>query len=161
MAFENSAGLGVDNFYGPRSTTEGIGGHISQDGAHQEIVIEFGTAVPGETGVANRMRNRVTIPANSLVTRVYLDVETPGVMTGTTPTILVGTDTSEVTNGFVVTEAQAEAAGVTDLTSTLTGTWAAGLLTDTSVSVVLGGTSPTLTAVGRYKFVIEYVHVTK
>ena len=161
MPFENSAGLGVDNFYGERTTTDGIGGHTKIDGAIQQVVIEFGVQVPDETGVANRMRNRVIIPANSLITRCYIDVETAAALGGTTPTILVGTDTSEVTNGFVVTEAEAEAAGIVDLTSTLTGTWAAGLLTDTSVSVVLGGTSPTMTAVGRYKFVIEYVHVTK
>ena len=161
MAFEDSAGLNVDNFYGPRTTTDGLGGHLKHEGGLRQMVIEFGELVPGETTVANRLRSIETLPANSLITRCYLDVETLALMTGTTPTILVGTNDSEVTNGFVVTEAQAEAAGITDLTSTLTGTWAAGLLVDTAVSVVLGGTSPTLATGGRYKFVIEYINVTK
>ena len=161
MAFESNTGLGVPNVYGPRFTTEGLAGHIKTEGALKQMSIEFGELVPGETTVANRLRSLVTLPANCLITRCYLDVETAALMTGTTPTILVGTNDSEVTNGFVVTEAQAEAAGITDLTSTLTGTWAAALLVDTAVSVVLGGTSPTLATGGRYKFVIEYIQVTK
>lgn len=158
MSFESNTGLGVPMFYGPRTAIEGLGGHVKTEGAKKQIVIEF-NGTNFNDGVLDSI---VTLPANALVIGAYLDVETAVLMTGTNPTILIGTNGSEVTNGFVVTEAQAEAAGVYDLSATLTGTWAAGLLVDTAVSVTVGGTSsPTLANGGRYKAVIEYINVTR
>lgn len=160
MAFEDSAGLNVVNFYGPRTTLEGLGGHVKIDGAKQQMVLEFSGRNINDAG--GRMDSIVTLPANCLVVGAFLDVETLALLAGTDPTILIGTNGSEVTNGFVVTEAQAEAAGVYDLSATLTGTWAAGLLVDTAVSVTIGGTNtPTIADTGRFKAVIEYIHVTK
>lgn len=157
MSFESNTGLGVPAFYGTRTALEGLGGHIKTEGAKKEMVIEFaGTNI--NDGV---MDSVVTLPANALVTAAYVDVNEAVTMTGTSPTILIGTNGSEVTNGLVISEAQAEAAGVYDIYSTATGTWAAGLLSDTSVSVALGGTSPTITNDGRIKVVVEYVTVTK
>ncbi|NOQ73238.1 MAG: hypothetical protein GQ574_14620 [Crocinitomix sp.] len=76
---------------------------------------------------------------------------------GTTPVIDIGTESTEATNGFTITEAQAEAVGMYDLTSALAGTWAAGLAADTTVGLLLGGTSPTVTSAGKAKIVIRYV----
>lgn len=157
MAFLDEAGLGAKAFYGPRTALEGLGGHVGRDGAKHQMVVEFS----GKNINDGVMDSIETLPANALVVAAYVDVEEAVTMTGTTPTVLVGTNGSEVTNGFVISEAQAEAAGVYDVSGTLTGTWAAGLLTDTAVSVTLGGTTPTITDDGRMKVVIEYVHVTK
>ena len=157
MSFYGDTGLGVNNFSGPRTALEGMGGHVKTEGAKKQMVLEFaGTNI--NDGV---MDSVVTLPANALVVAAYADVETAVTMTGTSPTILIGTNGSEVTNGLVISEAQAEAAGVYDVSGTLTGTWAAGLLTDTAVSVTLGGTSPTVTNDGHIKVVIEYVTVSK
>lgn len=159
MAFEDSSGLNVNAFYGPRTTLEGLGGHVKTEGALKQMVIEFSGTNINDAG--GRMDSIVTLPANALVVRAFLDVETAAALGGTTPTILIGTNGSEVTNGFVVTEAQGEAAGTYDLTATLTGTWAAGLQTDTAVSVTLGGSSPTITDAGRFNVIIEYVNITR
>lgn len=157
MSFESNTGLGVPMFYGTRTALEGLAGHIKTEGAKKELVIEFaGTNI--NDGVMDSVE---TLPANCIVTAAYADVNEVVALGGTTPTILVGTNGSEVTNGLVISEAQAEAANVYDVTSTLTGTWAAGLTADTSVSVALGGTSPTITNDGRIKIVVEYVTVSK
>ncbi len=157
MTFESNTGLNVPMFYGARTALEGLGGNIKVDGAIQQLALEFaGTNI--NDGV---MDSVVILPANALVVSAYVDVNEAVTMTGTTPTILIGTDGSEVTNGLVISEAQAEAAGVYSIFGTVTGTWAAGLLTDTEVSVTLGGTTPTVTDDGRIKVVIEYVNVTK
>lgn len=157
MSFESNTGLGVPAFYGTRTALEGLGGHIKTEGAKKQMVLEFKGANIND-GVMDSVE---TLPANCIVTAAYADVNEVVALGGTTPTILVGTNGSEVTNGLVISEAQAEAANVYDVTSTLTGTWAAGLTADTAVSVTLGGTSPTISAAGRIKIVVEYVTVTK
>jgi hypothetical protein len=99
------------------------------------------------------------ILANSIIEDVYLEVTEVFVLGGTTPAIEVGTETSEATNGFTITEAQAEAAGIYDLTSALSGTWAAGLAADTTVGLALSGTTPTVTSAGKARVVIRYISV--
>lgn len=156
MSFESLTGLGVNSFYGPRTALEGMGGHLVTEGAKKQAVLEFS----GKNINDGVMDSIVTLPANCLVIAAYVDVNVVAALGGTTPTILVGTNGSEVTNGFVISEAQGEAAGVYDVTGTLTGTFAAGLLADTAVSVTLGGTTPTISDAGHYKVIIEYVQVT-
>lgn len=157
MSFYGNTGIGVDNFEGPRTALEGMGGHLKTEGAKRQMVLEFAGANIND-GV---MDSVVILPANALIVAAYADVNEVCALGGTTPTILVGTNGSEVTNGLVISEAQAEAASVYNVTGTLTGTWAAGLTSDTEVSVTLGGTTPTITDAGRVKVVIEYVTVTK
>jgi hypothetical protein len=99
------------------------------------------------------------LPAGAVVKNVYVEVQEAFVLGGTTPTILLGTDTSEVTNGFVISEAQAEAVATYDVTGTLTGTWAAPLAAETTVGLAMGGTSPTSTTAGKAKVIVEYVSV--
>lgn len=145
----------VSNHYGPRETgkTQGV---MNSSGAKHEMVLELDgdMLTAGDFPLLDPK-----LPANVLVTAAYFEVEEAFVLGGTTPTILVGTDTSEVTNGLVISEAQAEAVGVYDVTSTLTGTWAAGLTAATTVGLALGGTSPTSTSAGKGRVVVEYVNV--
>lgn len=157
MGFESNTGLNVNQFYGPRTALEGLAGDLKIDGAVQQKVLEFsGTNINDDAALLNTI-----IPQNALVTNVYADVEEAVTMTGTTPTIVVGTQGSEETNGVVIDEASAEAKGVYDITATKTGTWVAGFAVDTTVAVALGGTTPTISDDGRIKVVIEYVHVTR
>ena len=157
MSFESNTGLGVPAFYGERTALEGLGGHIKTEGASKQLVVEFNGANIND----GAMTSVVVLPANALITAAYADVNEVVALGGTTPTILIGTTGTEVTNGLVISEAEAEAASVYDVSASLTGTWAAGLLVDTDVSVVLGGTTPTIAAGGRIKAVIEYITVTK
>ena len=99
-----------------------------------------------------------TIPAGAIIEDVYVDVSEVFVLGGTTPVIDIGTEGSEATNGFTITEAQAEAVKMLDLTSALSGTWAAGLVADTTVGLLLGGGGAnTSTAAGKMRVVIRYV----
>lgn len=152
MSLEDSAGLNVKNQYGVRESG-GAAGIFKTEGFKKRLAVE----ITGElVGDALFIEDYV-IPAGSLITDAYLDVSEVFVLGGTTPTILVGTDGSEVTNGLVISEAVAEAAGAADVSATLTGTWAAKLAADTTVGIALGGTTPTVTDAGRAVLVIEYI----
>lgn len=75
---------------------------------------------------------------------------------GTTPTILVGVSGSEATNFLAtVSEAQAEAVGVYNEAGG--GTLAANtpLAATSTITIVLGGTSPTVTAAGKMRISIQ------
>lgn len=152
MALESTSGLNVKNFYGPRDTG-GATGITKTEGIKNEMTLEI-DATLAENGV---FVEDFVIPAGSLILNAYIDVSEAFALGGTAPTILVGTDGSEVTNGLVVSEAVAEATGVADLTSTLTGTWGAKLAAATTVGIALGGTSPTITEAGKAKLVVEYI----
>lgn len=101
-----------------------------------------------------------TFKAGTLIERVTVEVQEAFVLGGTSPTIEVGTEGSEATNGVTITEAQAEAAGVYDVTSALAGTWSSGALAAaTTVGVALGGTSPTVTTAGTVRVVVRYISI--
>ncbi len=95
----------------------------------------------------------LTLPQGSIPRTVTGTVIEATTMTGTTPTINVGTDTSEGTN-FGIEFAGSLAADVV-VDGTLTGTWTAPLTADTVVGVALDGTTPAWTA-GKVKVVINF-----
>lgn len=149
--WENTAGLGVQAHYGPRSTDD-AGGHINTDGTVQELRFKIdGTML--SNGTLPLVRTK--IPAGSLVIDVALEVTEAFVIGGTTPTLDVGTDGSEGTNGFDFSEAELEAVGTT-VETTGAGTWAARLAAETTVNIAMGGTSPTSTSAGAGTVVIRY-----
>lgn len=152
MTLEANTGIGVKNHYGARETGRGAG-VMKTEGIKNQLSIE----ITGELCGDETFVEEYVIPAGSLILNAYVDVGEVFVLGGTTPTILVGTDGSEVTNGLVISEAIAEAAGVADLTATLTGTWGAKLAADTTVGITLGGTSPTVTDAGQARLVVEYI----
>ncbi len=146
----------VSNHYGPRVTGKTAGG-MKTEGAKQQMVLELDGAM-----VSNQAFPLVApkLPANVLIVGAYFEVEEAFALGGTSPTIDIGTEGSEATNQVDISEAQAEAVGVYDITSTLAGTWAAGLTSETTVGLAMGGTSPTSDAdVGKGRVVLEYVHV--
>lgn len=155
MSYEDTSGRNVKTQYGPRIVEKGAG-TIGTKGRSYEVSIDIDPDVLNNGGP---LLVDVTIPASSTIEDVYYSATEAFALGGTTPTILVGTDTSEVTNGFVVTEAQAEATAPLDLTSTLTGTWAAPLVADTVIGVTLGGTTPTVGTAGKAKVVIRYTKI--
>jgi hypothetical protein len=158
MAIENTAGLGVNNQYGPRDTQEGLlgGGELPHAGAMHEAVVyargkDFGT---GTTFITNK-----TLPAGSKFIEAIAEVTEAFVLGGTTPTINVGTSTSAGTNFAIeLSEAEGEALG-TIYNATGAGTFADDLAADTIIAVELDGTTPTVTAAGELKVVIRYLKI--
>lgn len=146
----------VNNHYGQREVG-GAKGNVKTEGAMNEMVIDF-DGLEASNGLFH-LGPDLKLPAGAVVEDVYLKVGSAFTLGGTTPTILIGTNGSEVTNGFVISEAQAEAAGTYDVTGTLTGTWASPLAAETTVGIALGGTSPTSASTGRGKVIIRYAKV--
>lgn len=146
----------VKQHFGAKETGDAVG-VVKTEGAMNELSMTIdGTAASnGDFNVGPVFK----LPAGAVVEDVYVKVTEAFVLGGTTPTILFGTDTSEVTNGFVISEAQAEAVASYDVTSTLTGTWAAPLAAETSVGLAMGGTTPTSTAAGKLKVIVRYALV--
>lgn len=151
MTKEALTGLGVNTFYGPRTNLEGMGGHVGRNGAVRQAIVEFSGKNINDGAVSDLL----TIVAPARIEAVYLHTLEAATMTGTTPTILVGTDGSVATDNVTISEAQVEATGTYDITDD-NGDWAADFETDVSVSIELGGTTPTITDDGHFKLVIDY-----
>jgi len=144
-----------NNHYGPRASGKTVG--VSRTaGFMKELVIDLDGTMVGNDAYALLAPS---IPAGSRIEDVYFEVTEVFVLGGTTPVIDVGTEGSEATNGFTITEGQAEAVGTYDLTSALAGTWstAVGLAADTTVGLLLGGSSPTVTTAGKARITIRYI----
>ena len=161
MGFETATqGLGgTRNFYGTRDNNEGTEGSLKTFGTRQQKVLDISGKSINDNVFAVDL---AFLPGGALIVSAFVQVIEVFALSDTLPTILVGTEGSEVTNGLVISEALAEALGTTDITATLTGTWAVDATggvgaTDTQISVVLGGTTPAITAAGHLRVTIEYV----
>ena len=143
----------VSNHYGPRTSTSAKG-VLETDGVVNELSIEFTGA---EVSAGAYVLLAPYLPAGAIVQAAYLRVKEAFTLGGTTPTIEVGTEGSEATNGFTITEAQAEAVATYNLTSALSGTWAAPLAAQTTIGLAMAGSSPTSAATGVGEVVIRYV----
>ena len=148
----------VHNHYGPRNDC-GPEGVVRTEGSFREASWEITGSEVGASTEFGRWLVQPSLPKGSVITKVFVKVKEAFALGGTTPTILFGTDTSEATNGFVISKAQAEALGTYDVTSTLTGTWSAPLAAKAVVGVALGGTNPTVTSAGRLEVVVQYALV--
>lgn len=144
----------VNNHYGSRDTGKTVG-RMSTDGVMNEVVLD----IDGET-VSNQAYPLMApkLPAGSRIEDVFVEVVEAFNLGGTTPAIEIGTATSEATDGVTVSEAEAEAVGVYDLTSALSGTWAAagGFTSEVTLGLVMSGTSPTSANTGKMRVVIRY-----
>ena len=148
----------VHNYFGARKAG-GTDGTYDTDGASRESIYELTGVDIGQAVLSNRWLVQQYIPAGAIIEKVYAKVKEAFVLGGTTPTLNLGTDTSEGTNGAYLTQVQAQAVGTYDITSTLRGTWAAPLAAKTLVDTALGGTSPTVTTAGRVEFIVRFATV--
>ena len=156
MPLEKKTGLGTQAFYGPRGRCEGQIGQLNVDGAVKQLVIEV-TGKNINDDILGAVNASFSLPKGALPLRAIFAVEEAFVLTGTLPTIAIGTDGSEETNGVELAEADAEAVGTYVVTS-FAGTFAAELAAATVMSVALGGTaSPTVTSAGKLRMILEYV----
>ena len=143
----------VSNHYNTRDS-EGARGVVKTEGLSNEASFEFDGTDVGNGAFQLKFASK--IPAGAIIEEAYVKVKEAFVLGGTTPVIQVGTEGSEDTNGVVISEAQAEATGTYDITSTLTGTWASPLAAETTVGLALDGTTPTVTAAGLAEVIVRY-----
>jgi hypothetical protein len=150
MGIENSAGLGVNNTYGPRKTAEGRSGEVKTAGVVKEVQLDF----RGD----NYSIVSATLPKGAKFIEAVAYVEEAFVLGGSSPTINVGTSGSAGTNYAIeLSEAQAEAAGTVVYNSTGAGTFNSALAAETPLKVELDGTSPTSSDAGKAKIVVRYI----
>jgi hypothetical protein len=146
----------VSNFFGQRKTGK-TSGVAETEGSYNELVMDVDKEVLVNGAF---FLTPPFIPAGSKITRVIADVQEAFTLTGTTPGIKLGTKTTESTNGVNLTQAQAQAIGMYDITASLAGTWLAGLTTRTTLGVGLSGTTPAITGTaGKVRFLVEYIHI--
>lgn len=129
----------------------------SQDGSTQVSLTLTGAQLVRDVATNDAFLVPVVIPVGAVISEVIVQVKQAFALGGTTPTILIGTQGSEVTNGFVISQAQAQAVGTYNVTATKTGTWNAPIATAATTGVALGGTSPTVTNAGSLDVLIRYL----
>ena len=159
MPFENSAGIGVNNFYGARDTGGTVGVEQSTDSVHQLSI-----AMTGES-LQSSFLSPFVVPKGAKFLRAVLRVDEAFTLTGTSPTVIFG-GTAPATNGFVLTQAELSTVGTKTPASTGTGTWAQASTTGTTaaerVTRALGGTTPAVSpGSGKGTLILEFVHKTK
>lgn len=160
MSFENSAGIGVSNFFGARETGGSVGVETSDDSNHRLSINITGDMLNGTFAPP------VVIPKGARFTSAILRVDEAFVIGGTSPTVRFGASGSVATNGIVLTEAELEAVGTKAPASTGAGTWsftsATGTTAAAKVAFDMGGTSPTASATaGKATLILTFVNKTK
>lgn len=153
-AFPHTSGTAY-NHYGTRNLQDGLvsGGSNPRYGTEYEAVVYVrGSDFDGGTS----FNTQLTLPKGAVVSSCFYEVDEAFVLGGTTPTIAIGADGTEVTNyAALISEADAETAGLVG-SDAPAGTIATTLAADTAIGVALGGTTPTVTDAGSMKVVIYY-----
>lgn len=153
----NTTRTGTSTWYGYRNTG-GKTGVLKTEGAQNELMFDF----TGQT-LNDLVFDPTYVPAGAVITKAYIRVTEAFDLQGSS-VLKIGTSTTEATNGASVTEAQLEATGYVDLTSTLAGTWDAevplAVKALVSAAFSAGGlTSGTGKGVGKARFVVEFTKV--
>lgn len=152
--FNNADGLRVH--YGRRLTGEeaNFGGVATETGFEKVLVVDLRGS---DFAAGVYVGPTVGLKAGATVRNVTVETVEVFNLGGTTPVINVGVSGSEGTNRVAqISEAQAEALGTYAITPA--GTLAANtpLAADSTLSVALGGGTPTVTAAGRLRVVVNY-----
>lgn len=155
MAYENTAGLGVTNQYGPRQTG-GAGGVERTQNSVSYMSIDLTGEMLNSGYVAP-----LYMPKGALVRKATLRVDEVFVVSAS-GTVAIG-GTAPGTNGVVLTEAKLEALGTSDVSSLAIGTWATASTTGTSASQkVTSAITGTVGATsGKATLVVEYFFKTQ
>jgi len=157
MAKEDSAGLGVNNFYGTRNATEGWVGTAKTEGILEQLTF----VITGDNfnGTTIDAVLEGVLPAGSLVLDVFTEIDDAFTIGNADNILEIGTAGSVATNG-VELSANLDAVGLYDdiPPGTINGTWANQLVAETAVSVIVSGTTAAISA-GSAKIVITYVNM--
>lgn len=152
----NADGLRVH--FGTRATYENA--NFGESSAPTGVTKELSVVVRGSDFVSGVYQGRnINLPAGVTVREVVGEVVEAFNLGGTTPTLNVGVSGSVSTNRLAqLSEANAEATGVYNLTTTAAGTLAVNtpLASASVITIGLGGTTPTITSVGKAVIYIKY-----
>lgn len=164
MAYENKAGLNVNNQYGARASGGALG-RTEEDGHIATLVYEL-TGEMINTALSGGYVPPVVVPKGALFTRAFLRVDEAFALTGTTPAVSIGAVGSLGTDYISLSQAELQAVGTKKPASTGNGTWsqasATGTTANSKVGIALTGTTPAVTTgVGKASLVLEFVNVTK
>lgn len=160
MSYENKAGLGVNNQYGPRDTGGAIGVERSINSDHKleiQITAEF---------LAGGFVPPVVIPKGALFTKAVLRVDEAFTLTGTSPGVAYGAVGAETTNGIALSQAELATVGTKIPASTGTGTWTqnsgTGVAAAAKIGRALTGTTPAVSGTaGKATLTLHFVNVAK
>lgn len=155
MTRESTSGLNVLNIYGPRPVPDAARGTMKTEGGFNELTFE----VSGKDVNENLTNVLTTLPAGIRFVDFYVEVQEAFVVAGTTPALEVGTNGTEATNGFTISETILETVGISDISTTFAGTWAAMLAADTAVGFALSGAGAAVTDAGHVRIVARYIKV--
>jgi hypothetical protein len=163
MGYENSAGLGVNNHYGVRSTGGSIG---VEHGYGTEFVVRIDLTGQSIADAIAGFVPPIVIPKGANFDSYKLRVDEAFVVTGTTPALSIGLAGSVGTNYISLSEAELEAVGTKEVTATGAGTMAVGSATGVAANAKLGfaltGTTPAIAATqGKATLIMKYTFVTK
>lgn len=155
MGYENSAGLGVTNHYGSRTTGGAIGLEHGQNSTNVLTVDLTGEMLNSAYVAPMKM------PKGALVRKATLRVDEVFVVSAA-GTVAIG-GTAPGTDGVVLTEAKLEALGTSDVSSLAIGTWATasatGPLTAQTITKAITGTVAATS--GKGTLTVEYYYKTK
>lgn len=126
MSFENSAGLGVNNSYGARSTGGSIGVETTKDSTYNMSIAFTGASANGT------FLPPVVVPKGALLKSATLRVD-EAFSLGVSGTLTFG-GTTPGTNGIVLTKAKLEAQGTSNVSTLAIGTWATASATGTTAA---------------------------
>lgn len=163
MGYKNEAGLNVYNHYGVRATGGTVGVERNEG---VRWVMKLSLTGQSINDAVGGFLPPFVVPKGANFEKATLRVDEAFVVTGTTPTVRVGSAGSIATNGFVISEAELETVGTKDLASAGAGTWAigstTGLTAAAEVAIDLGGTTPVVaTTAGKGTLILEYTFATK
>lgn len=152
MGFENSAGIGVFNHYGVRSTGGSIGVE-STSGSEITMTVHLTGDMLNSTFMPP-----VVVPKGALLKYAYLVVD-EAFAVSTSGTVAIG-GTAPGTNGVVLTEALLEATGSSNVSALAIGTWATNSATGTTAAQkVAKAVTGTVTAgSGKAQLVLAFVN---
>ena len=157
MGFENSAGLGVRNYYGPRTTNSKFGGRVDDDLIKTAAwTFNYNDLPSGSTG-----KLEMSIPAYSKILSARLEILTGFTSTSTTTDLDIGLQTSagvEVDLDGLVTAAQATQTVIATRGNFVTG---AGALVGASIGAAAGElvVTPNVADLltGKARLVVQYI----
>lgn len=160
MAFESKTGLGVSSQYGVRSTGGNAGTEHRKDSKVRLVIQLTGRSIN------EGFLPPVVVPVGARFESARLRVDEAFALSGTTPTVRIGSEGSIATNGVVLTEAELENVGTKAPASTGAGTWSfsssTGVTAAAKVKFDLGGTSPVVSPTqGKATLVLEYTNLAK
>lgn len=156
MAYENKAGLGVFNQYGPRETGGAIGLEHGENSTHVLSI----TITPEFLNTA--FIPPVNLPKGALLTKAILRVDEAFTLTGTTPGVVYGIQGSEVANGVALSQAELQAVGTKIPASVGTGQLqinaGSGVTATAKLNKALTGTTPAVVGTaGKAVLSLTYV----